>query len=90
MSEERIQELEARIALLEAAIKTGNINVAPSGKPTEYMFLSKLSGEDKIQAQQLINENQNLKAKVEELTNTVAQRDYRIKHLKENLMKYIQ
>ena len=90
MSEERIQELEARIALLEAAVKTGKNDIAHSGNSTEYAFISQLYGEDKMQAQELINENQYLKAKVDELTNIIAQRDYRIKHLKENLMKYIQ
>ena len=85
-SDARIAELTARIAVLEAAVRTGNANAATSNiKGNEYPFLSKLEGDDLIAAQALIQENAALREQVANLQTTVEQRDYRILHLKKNL-----
>lgn len=82
----RIEELTARIAVLEAAIKTGKGCSAPAAAANEkYAFVEKLSGDDLITAKTLIEENAQLRAEVAELKETVAQRDYRIEHLKRGI-----
>ena len=88
-TEAKIAELTARIAILEAAVRTGNTHQSSTKiKTTEYPFLSKLSGDDLIAAQTLIQENSALKSQVSELQNTIEQKDYRILHLKRNLEKF--
>ena len=88
--EERIAELTARIITLEAAFKTGSSAPVNTGKPVEYPFLTKLGGDDLIAAQTLVAENATLRAKIAELEDELAQRDFRIKHMKQALDQYIQ
>ncbi|OHS94119.1 hypothetical protein TRFO_11407 [Tritrichomonas foetus] len=86
----KIAELTARISVLEAAVRTGNASGASvKVDASDYPFLAKLTGDDLIAAQALIQENAALKEKVEGLTTTVEQRDYRILHLKRSLEKLI-
>ena len=84
----RIAELEARLAVLEAAVRTGNTG-AVAMKESDYPFLSQLNGEDRLAAQTMIQENASLKAKVAELTDIIEQRNYQISHLKRNLEKLV-
>lgn len=86
--EGRIAELEAKIAVLEAAVRTGSKGTVKAAD-TEYGFVSKLDGEDKLQAQTLIQENASLKEKLEHLTDIVEQRDYQIMHLRQALDRLI-
>ena len=88
-SEARIAELTARVAILEAAVKTGNFGKSENAKKADYPFLSKLSGEDKLAAETLIQENEALKNKVSELQDTVDQLEYRISHLKKGLDHFV-
>lgn len=82
----RIEELTARIAVLEAAVRTGKAGAAPAASGSEkYAFLDKLSGDDLISAKALVEENAQLRAEVAELKETVAQRDYRIEHMKRGI-----
>lgn len=84
----RIAELEARLAVLEAAVRTGNTG-AVAMKESDYPFLNQLNGEDRLAAQTMIQENASLKAKVAELTDIIEQRNYQISHLKRNLEKLV-
>lgn len=89
-SEAKIAELTARIAVLEAAVRTGNANTTSSAvKPADYPFLSKLDGEDLIAANTLIQENAALREQISNLQTTIEQRDYRILHLRRNLGRLI-
>lgn len=88
-SDAKIAELTARIAVLEAALRTGNTSVVSSTKDSDYPFLSKLEGDDLIAAKALIQENATLKEQVSNLQNTVEQRDYRIEHLKRKVNELI-
>ena len=91
--EQRIEELTARIITLEAAVKAGATG-APVTNPDEkeettYPFITKLSGDDLIAAKTLIAENKSLHKQIEELKDLLAQKDFRIKHLKEGLEQYV-
>ncbi|KAH0795418.1 hypothetical protein GPJ56_000631 [Histomonas meleagridis] len=89
-AQQKIDELTARIAVLEAAVRTGNTKT-PS-KPvdeSDYPFLAKLSDDDLIKARALIEENKQLREEVEKLRNTVEERDYRIEHLKRGIDKLL-
>ncbi|KAK8882196.1 hypothetical protein M9Y10_044836 [Tritrichomonas musculus] len=89
-SEAKIAELTARIAVLEAAVRTGNANATTSTvKTADYPFLSKLDGDDLIAANTLIQENAALREQISNLQTTIEQRDYRILHLRRNLEKLI-
>lgn len=88
-AEDRIAELTARVVALEAALKSGGAATeAVEIKDEDYPFIAKLSGDDLIQAQALIAENAQLHKQIDELKDTIAQKDFRIKHLKEGLDKY--
>ena len=84
----KIAELEARLAVLEAAVRTGSTGAVAVAE-SDYPFLNKLTGEDRLAAQTMIQENASLKAKVAELTDIVDQRNYQISHLKRNLEKLV-
>lgn len=88
-AEERIAELTARIATLEAAIKTGGATPVDATNDEEYPFLAKLSGDDLIAAKTLITENATLRKQVSELKETLDEKNFRIKHMKEALGQYI-
>ena len=77
----RIEELEARIAVLEAAVRTGTAKAHPVAE-ANYPFLDKLSDEDRYAAQALVQENATLREQVASLTNTLEQKNYQIEHLK--------
>lgn len=85
-SDAKISELTAKIAVLEAALRTGNAT-SSTINTTDYPFLSKLDGDDLIAANALIQENIALKEQISNLQATIEQRDYRILHLKRNLEK---
>ena len=88
--EQRIEELTARIITLEAAIKSGSsAPVAAAGNEEAYPFLEKLSGDDLIAAKALVQENASLHKQIEELKDLLAQKDFRIKHLKQGLEQYV-
>lgn len=80
--EAKVTELEARLAILEAAIRTGNVSTAPCTDVVDVPFLAKLSGEDQMAAKTMVQENAALKAKVAALSDTLEQRDYQIEHLR--------
>ncbi|EAY12595.1 hypothetical protein TVAG_154460 [Trichomonas vaginalis G3] len=88
-AEERIAELTARVATLEAAIKTGGIAPVATTNDADYPFLAKLSGDDLIAAKALITENATLHKQVAELNETLEAKNFRIKHMKEALDKYV-
>lgn len=88
--EQRIEELTARIITLEAAVKTGNAAPVTEAKEEDYPFVAKLEGDDLIAAKALIQENATLRAQIEELNTKIAEKDFRIKHMKAGLEKYIQ
>ena len=75
----------ARIAVLEAAVRTGNVHSASEASSDRPSFLSKLEGEDLIAATTVLKENEDLKAQVAQLEDTVRQRDYRILHMKKGI-----
>ena len=81
--EQRIEELTARIITLEAAIKSGSTAPVADGNEEEYPFLDKLNGDDLIAAKALVQENASLHKQVQELNDLLAQKDFRIKHLKQ-------
>lgn len=85
-SDAKISELTAKIAVLEAALRTGNAT-SSTINATDYLFLSKLDGDDLISANALIQENIALKDQISNLQTTIEQRDYRILHMKRNLEK---
>lgn len=85
-SDAKISELTAKIAVLEAALRTGNAT-SSTINATNYPFLSKLDGDDLIAANALIQENIALKEQISNLQTTIEQRDYRILHLKRNVEK---
>ena len=87
--EQRIEELTARIITLEAAIKSGSSAPAAEANESAYPFVDKLSGDDLIAAKALIQENASLHKQIEELKDLLAQKDFRIKHLKQGLEQYI-
>ena len=88
-SDAKIAELTAKIAVLEAAVRTGNANATQAKiDSNEYQFISKLDGDDLISAKALIQENATLKEQISNLQTTIEQRDYRILHLKKNLLMY--
>ena len=89
-AQQKIDELTARIAVLEAAVRTGNAKA--SSKPvneSDFPFLEKLNGDDLIKARALIEENKQLHEEVEKLRATVEERDYRIEHLKRGIDKLL-
>ena len=87
--EQRIEELTARFITLEAALKSGSAAPVAEGKEEDYPFLAKLSGDDLIAAKALVQENASLHKRIDELEDTIAQKDFRIKHLKQGLEQYV-
>jgi hypothetical protein len=89
-SDSRLAELTARIAVLEAAVRTGAGSVSvPATSDNDYPFVSKLTGEDLLNAQALVKEVGALRAQIDDLKGLIEQRDYRILHLTRSLEKYI-
>jgi BMFP domain-containing protein YqiC len=87
-SERKLEELEARVAVLVAAVAAGIPRQA--AKPAaDYPFLEGLQGDDLLAARTLIEENAALRARVESLESNIEERDYRIKHLKENVERLV-
>jgi len=81
--EDKVNELTSRVITLEAAVKSG-CTKAEKEEDGEcvYNFLKKLDGEDLIEAQVLIAENQKYKDAIVKQKIQIEELYYRIKHLK--------
>jgi hypothetical protein len=88
MADPAVADLAARVAVLEAAVRTGCAS-APISTEVAYPFLAALAGDDLLSAQALVQEVLSLRAKVEKQETEIEQLNYRIHHMRENLGRLI-
>jgi uncharacterized small protein (DUF1192 family) len=85
----KMEELEARIAVLTAAVAVGTHRQPEKLAGGEYPFLDRLQGDDLLAARTLVEENAALRGRVASLESTIEERDYRIKHLRQNVERLV-